>query len=108
MEILTLEEAIDTYKATEEQNRLDAAIFYDARNFETSRGCIWAAKEYEQLVKWLEELRLYRLHYDKAAERIQRKMKESNDFIVFNNEKYVSYSELCEILEGKDILKEGD
>lgn len=47
-------------------------------------------------------------HYDKVAERIQRKMKESNDFIVFNNKKYVSYSELCEILEEKDILKEGE
>lgn len=60
MEILTLEEAISTYKATEEQNRLDAAIFYDARNFETSRECIWAAKEYEQLVKWLKELKNFR------------------------------------------------
>ena len=66
------------------------------------------ARKQIQIVKWLEELRLYRLHYDKAAERIERKMKESNDFIVFNNKKYVSYSELCEILEGKDILKEGE
>ena len=66
------------------------------------------ARKQIQIVKWLEELRLYRLHYDKAAERIQRKMKESNDFIVFNNKRYVSYSELCEILEGKDILKEGE
>lgn len=66
------------------------------------------ARKQIQIVKWLEELRLYRLHYDKAAERIQRKMKESNDFIVYNNKRYVSFSELCEILEGKDILKEGD
>lgn len=66
------------------------------------------ARKQIQIVKWLEELRRYRLHYDKAAERIQRKMKESNDFIVYNNERYVSFSELCEILEGKDILKEGE
>lgn len=66
------------------------------------------ARKQIQIVKWLEELRLYRLHYDKAAERIQRKMEESKDFIVFNNKRYVSFSELCEILEGKDILKEGD
>lgn len=108
MEILTLEEAIDAYKAEAEQKRLDAALLYDARRFEESKDCIWKAKENEQLVKQLEELRLYRLHYDKAAERIQRKMKESNDFIVYNNERYVSFSELCEILEGKDILKEGE
>lgn len=66
------------------------------------------ARKQTQIVKWLEELRLYRLHYDKAAERIQRKMKESNNYIVINNKRYVSYSELCEILEGKDILKEGE
>lgn len=59
MEVLTLEEAISTYKATAEQNRLDAAIFYDARNFETSKECIWAAEEYEQLVKWLKKLQRY-------------------------------------------------
>jgi hypothetical protein len=63
---------------------------------------------FNELAGYIEELRLYRLHYDKAAERIQRKMKESNDFIVYNNKRYVSYSELCEILEGKDFLKEGD
>jgi len=68
MEILTLEEAIDAYKATAEQNRLDAAIFYDARNFETSKECIWAAKEYEQLVKWLEELKKYREAIPKIIE----------------------------------------
>lgn len=104
MEILTLEEAIDAYKAEAEQKRLDAALLYDARRFEESKDCIWKAEEYEQLVKQLEE----RLHYDKAAERIERKMKESNDYVVINNKRYVSFSELCEILEGKDILKEGD
>lgn len=108
MDILTLEEGIDAYKAEAEQKRTEAALLYNASRFEESKNCIWKAEEYRQLVKWLEELRLYRLHYDKAAERIQRKMKESNDFIVFNNKRYVSYSELCEILEGKDFLKEGD
>lgn len=66
------------------------------------------ARKQTQIVKWLEELRLYRLHYDKAAERIERKMKESKDYIVINNKRYVSFSELCEILEEKDILKEGE
>ena len=63
---------------------------------------------FNELAGYVEELRLYRLHYDKAAERIERKMKESNDYIVINNKRYVSYSELCEILEGKDFLKEGE
>lgn len=56
MEILTLEEAIDAYKAEAEQKRLDAALLYDARRFEESKDCIWKAKENEQLVKWLKEL----------------------------------------------------
>jgi hypothetical protein len=63
---------------------------------------------FNELAGYVEELRLYRLHYDKAAERIEKKMKESNDYVVINNKRYVSYSELCEILEGKDILKEGE
>lgn len=102
---MTLEEKIDylhklisNYETVATGNYNDKACYI--ANME--------ARKQIQIVKWLEELRLYRLHYDKAAERIQRKMKESNDFIVFNNKKYVSYSELCEILEGKDILKEGE
>jgi hypothetical protein len=59
MEILTLEEAIDAYKAEAEQKRLDAALLYDARHFEESKDCIWKAKENEQLVKWLRKLQAY-------------------------------------------------
>lgn len=59
MEILTLEEAIDAYKAEAEQKRLDAALLYDARRFEESKDCIWKAKENRQLVKWLEKLQAY-------------------------------------------------
>lgn len=102
---MTLEEKIDyLYKLISNYETVAAGNLND-------KACyiaIMEARKQTQIVKWLEELRLYRLHYDKAAERIQRKMKESNDFIVFNNKKYVSYSELCEILEGKDILKEGE
>lgn len=102
---MTLEEKIDylhklisNYETVATGNYNDKACYI--ANME--------ARKQTQIVKWLEELRLYRLHYDKAAERIQRKMKESNDFIVYNKKRYVSYSELCEILEGKDILKEGE
>lgn len=102
---MTLEEKIDyLHKLISNYEKVATGSYND-------KVCYIAnmeARKQIQIVKWLEELRLYRLHYDKAAERIQRKMKESNDFIVFNNEKYVSYSELCEILEGKDILKEGE
>lgn len=90
---------------TFESKRNEAFISGNELRFaECSSNAIY----FNELAGCIEELRLYRLHYDKAAERIQRKMKESNDFIVFNNKKYVSYSELCEILEGKDILKEGE
>lgn len=102
---MTLEEKIDylhklisNYEIVAAGNLNDKACYI----------AIMEARKQTQIVKWLEELRLYRLHYDKAAERIQRKMKESNDFIVYNNERYVSFSELCEILEEKDILKEGE
>ena len=40
MEILTLEEAIDAYKAESEQKRLDAALLY--------KDCIWKVYQKEQ------------------------------------------------------------
>lgn len=102
---MTLEEKIDYLHKLISNYEIVAA---GNLNNKACHIAIMEASKQTQIVKWLEELRLYRLHYDKAAERIQRKMKESNDYIIYNNKRYVSFSELCEILEGKDFLKEGE
>lgn len=35
----------------------EACNFYDAKNYEESRECIWCAKEHERLVEWLKEFK---------------------------------------------------
>jgi hypothetical protein len=85
MEILTLEEAIDAYKAEAEQKRLDAALLYDARRFEESKDCIWKAEENRQLVKWLKKLQAYETEFDVIIGKLEERAGQLENILEENS-----------------------
>ena len=101
----SLEERITRHRKTIEESK--ELLKSETEEFYI-RGLKALIEEREEELEFLQELQLLRFRYNTAAERIAKKMKESNDYVVINNKRYVSYAKLCEILEGKDILKEGE
>lgn len=64
MNVLTLDEAILHCRAVEEQERTEAAINYDAVDFDKSIECIKCAEEHRQLAEWLERLKAFEEAYE--------------------------------------------
>lgn len=64
MNVLTLDEVILHCKAAEEHERTEAAINYDAVDFDKSINCIKCAEEHRQLAEWLERLKAFEEAYE--------------------------------------------
>lgn len=64
MNDLTLDEAILHCRAVEEQERTEAAINYDAVDFDKSNECIKCAEEHRKLAEWLGRLKAFEEAYE--------------------------------------------
>ena len=53
----------------------------------------------------LQELQLYRTKYDKAADSLIKKCNEIDDCVFYFKKKYVSLSDVCNLIKNNDFLK---
>lgn len=60
------------------------------------------ARELEEL---LQELQLYRTKYDKAADLLIKKCNKIDDCVFYFKKKYVSLTDVCNLIKNKDVLK---
>lgn len=64
-------------------------------------------EEREELA-FLQELQLYRTKYDKATDSLIKKCNEIDDCVFYFKKKYVSLSDVCDLIQNNDFLKGDD
>ena len=68
-------------------------------------NCKRFEQEEREELAFYQELQLYRTKYDKAADSLIKKCNEIDDCVFYFKKKYVSLTDVCNLIKNNDFLK---